>query len=179
MKNFVLFLVLLIAVPGFGQKKGKVDPKDAQIDSLVKVTMTLTSQVDSLSQSTKALSMTLDSVSEDRDRYYKVYQAMSEKVMRYNFDPSKTPMLIDSMKMYRDSTMADLNSIALQLSDSIRILKSENEKLQNGIQDMTAAQVDKEKIVEELRQLKELLDEKIITQEEYNVKKTKLLAKWE
>ena len=179
MKNFVLFLLLLISFPGFGQKKGKVDPKDTQIDSLVNVTLMLTTRVDSLSKSTQALSMTLDSVSNDRDRYYKVYQTMSEKVVRYRFDPSLTSTLIDSIKMHRDSTMADLNSTALQLSDSIRILKAENEKLQNGLRDMNAAQVDKEKIVEELRQLKELLDEKIITQEEYNGKKTKLLAKWE
>ena len=179
MKNFVLFLFLMISLPGFSQKKGKVDPKDTQIDSLVNVTLMLTSQVDSLSKSTQAMSMTLDSVAKDRDRYYKVYQTMSEKVVRYKFDPSKTSMLIDSIKMHRDSTMADLNSTSLQLSDSVRILKAENAKLQNGLQDMTAAQVDKEKIVEELRQLKELLDEKIITQEEYNTKKTKLLAKWE
>lgn len=179
MKNFVLFLFLLISFPGFSQKKGKVDPKDTQIDSLANVTLMLTNKVDSLSQSTQALSMKLDSVTKDRDRYYKVYQTMSEKVIRYKFDPSKTSMLIDSMKMRRDSTMADLNSTSIQLSDSVRILKAENEKLQNGLRDMNAAQVDKEKIVEELRQLKELLDEKIITQEEYNVKKTKLLAKWE
>ena len=170
---------MVISFPGFSQKKGKVDPKDMQIDSLAKVTVMLSTQVDSLSQSTQALSKQLVAVTKDRDRYYMVYQSMSEKVIRYKFDPSLTSMLIDSMKMRRDSTMADLNSTSLQLSDSIRTLKAENEKLQNGLRDMNAAQVDKEKIVEELRQLKELLDEKIITQEEYNGKKTKLLAKWE
>ena len=179
MKNFFLFLLLLVAMPGFSQKKGKVDPRDTQIDSLMQVTTTLTSKVDSLSKKTHSLSMKLDSVSKEKDRYYQVYKTMSEKVMRYKFDPAKTSMLIDSMKMHRDSTMSGLQAESLTLTDSLRILHSENEKLQTAIQDMTAAQGDKEKIIVELKQLKELLDEKIITQEEYNAKKTKLLAKWE
>lgn len=179
MKNLILFFLLLIAVPGFSQKKGKVDPKDAQIDSLVQVTNMLSSRVDSLSKKTHALSMKVDSVSKEKDRYYQVYKTISEKVLRYKFDPAKTSTLIDSMKMHRDSTMSGLQAESLTLTDSLRILHSENEKLQTAIQDMTAAQGDKEKIIVELKQLKELLDEKIITQEEYNAKKTKLLAKWE
>jgi len=179
MKNLILFLCLLIAVPGFSQKKGKVDPKDAQIDSLVSVTALLTSKVDSLSTLTQSLSMNLDSVSKDKDKYYQVYKAMSEKVVRYNFDPAKTSSIIDSMKMHRDATLSGLEATSLTLTDSIRILKSDNEKLQNAIQDYQNADSDKEKIIVELKQLKELLDEKIITQEEYNAKKTKLLAKWE
>jgi len=179
MKNLILFLSLLIAVPCFSQKKGKVDPKDAQIDSLMQVTAMLTSKVDSISTQSHSLSMKLDSVSKDRDRYYQVYKAMSEKVVRYKFDPAKTSTLIDSMKTHRDATMSGLEASSLSLSDSIRILKSDNEKLQNAIQDYQNASTDKEQIIVELKQLKELLDEKIITQEEYNAKKTKLLAKWE
>jgi peptidoglycan hydrolase CwlO-like protein len=179
MKNFILFLLLLLAVPGFSQKKGKVDPKDAQIDSLMQATAMLTSKVDSLSIQSHSLSMKLDSVSKEKDRYYQVYKTVSEKVVRYKFDPSKTSTVIDSMKMDHETTMSTLTTTSAEMTDSVRILKAENAKLQNGLQDMADSQVDKEKIIVELKQLKDLLDEKIITQEEYNVKKTKLLAKWE
>lgn len=179
MKNLILFLALLIAVPGFSQKKGKTDPKDAQIDSLLQVTAMLTGKVDSLSAQTHSLSMKLDSVSKVKDRYYQVYKTVSEKVVHYPFDPTKTSSIIDSIKMDRETTLSTLSTTSAEMTDSVRILKAENAKLQNGLQDMAAAQGDKEKIIVELKQLKELLDEKIITQEEYNAKKAKLLAKWE
>jgi hypothetical protein len=123
--------------------------------------------------------MKLDSVSKEKDKYFQVYKTMSEKAVHYKFDPAKTSMLIDSMKMHRDSTLSGLATASAELTDSIRILHAENAKLQMGIQDMAAKEGDKEKIIVELKQLKELLDEKIITQEEYNAKKAKLLAKWE
>jgi len=178
MKNFILFLMLLVSVPVFSQKKGKVDPKDLQIDSLTQVTVMLSGQLDEASQSSAALSMKLDSVSMDRDKYYGSYNAMRDKVVKYNFDPARTSLLIDSLKMNRDSIL-NLNKLATaSLNDSIKVLAAENAKLQSTITAMAAADADKEKIVAELKQLKELLDSKIITQEEYDAKKTKLMAKW-
>ncbi|HZV43745.1 MAG TPA: SHOCT domain-containing protein [Saprospiraceae bacterium] len=178
MKNFILFLMLLVSVPVFSQKKGKVDPKDLQIDSLTQVTVMLSGQLDEASQSSAALSMKLDSVSMDRDKYYGSYKAMRDKVVKYNFDPARTSLLIDSLKMNRDSIL-NLNKLATaSLNDSIKVLAAENAKLQSTITAMAAADADKEKIVAELKQLKELLDSKIITQEEYDAKKTKLMAKW-
>ena len=178
MKNFILFLMLLVSVPVFSQKKGKVDPKDLQIDSLTQVTVMLSGQLDEASQSSVALSMKLDSVSMDRDKYYGSYKSMRDKVVKYNFDPARTSILIDSLKMNRDSIL-NLNKLATaSLNDSIKVLAAENAKLQSTITAMAAADADKEKIVAELKQLKELLDSKIITQEEYDAKKTKLMAKW-
>jgi len=178
MKNLFLFILLLASVQAFSQKKGKTDPKDTQIDSLTQVTVMLTGELEEANQSSEALSMKLDSVSMDRDKYYGSYKAMRDKVVKYNFDPARTSILIDSLKMNRDSIL-NLNKIATaSLNDSIKVLQAENAKLQTTITTMAAADADKEKIVAELKQLKELLDSKIITQEEYDAKKTKLMAKW-
>jgi predicted Zn-dependent peptidase len=43
---------------------------------------------------------------------------------------------------------------------------------------LQTAEGDKAKLVAELKQLKELLDAKIITQAEFDEKKTVLMAKW-
>jgi len=177
MKNFILFLILLISVPAFSQKKGKVDPKDLQIDSLTKVTVILTHQLDSVTKSGHALNMKLDSVSEERLKYLGVYKTISDKVLKYKFDPAKTSMLIDSVNMHRDSTLAGLAAVSASLSDTIKVLKTENAKLQSSMNTLSNAEADKEKAINDLRQLKGLLDEKILTQEEYNTKKTKLLEK--
>ena len=177
MKNFILFFTLLIAVPGFSQKKGKVDPKDLQIDSLTKVTVMLTQQLDSVTKAGHALNRQLDSVSEERLKYLGVYKTISDKVVKYKFDPSRTSVLIDSVTMHRDSTVAGLAAVSASLSDTIKVLKTENAKLESKVNSMTNAEADKEKAINDLRQLKGLLDEKILTQEEYNAKKTKLLEK--
>ena len=178
MKNLFLFLLLLASFQAFSQKKGKIDPKDLQIDSLTQVTVMLSGELEEANQSSEALSMKLDSVSKDRDKYYGSYKSMRDKVVKYNFDPARTSILIDSLKMNRDSIL-NLNKLATaSLNDSIKILQAENAKLQGTITTMAAADADKEKIVAELKQLKELLDSKIITQEEYDAKKTKLMAKW-
>jgi predicted HTH domain antitoxin len=178
MKNLFLFILLLASVQAFSQKKGKVDPKDLKIDSLTHVTMMLTGQLDSAAQSSQAMSMKLDSVSRDRDKYYGSYKAMKDKAVKYNFDPAKTSIIIDSLHMSRDSMLNVAKVASASLNDSIKVLKAENAKLQGTIATMTAAESDKEKIIVELKQLKELLDSKIITQEEYDAKKTKLMAKW-
>jgi hypothetical protein len=177
MKNLIVLLLLLATVQGFSQKKGKVDPKDLQIDSLTKTTVMLTTQLDSATQSGKMMAMKLDSVAKERDLYFGVYKTVSEKVVNYKFDPARTNVLIDSLKTQRDTSLAELTATSSVLSDSIKVLKAENTKLQTTISNMTTAEVDKEKAINDLRQLKGLLDEKIITQEEYNTKKTKLLEK--
>jgi predicted HTH domain antitoxin len=103
---------------------------------------------------------------------------MRDKVVKYNFEPARTSILIDSLKMSRDSVMNLSKLATASLNDSIKVLNAENAKLQGTITTMAAAESDKEKIIVELKQLKELLDSKIITQEEYDAKKTKLMAKW-
>jgi len=58
-------------------------------------------------------------------------------------------------------------------------LEKENVTLKAKVASLEAADANKEKIVGELKQLKELLDTNIITQEEYDIRKNKLMAKWQ
>jgi hypothetical protein len=161
MKKALLLLSMLVIVSiAFSQKKGKVDPKDVKIDSLTKVT--------------SSLSMQLDSVSKDRDVYYGLYTVIKEKVIKYDFDPSKGEFLIDSLKTTRDSTMLGLATSAETLSS----LKMENKKLNATIDSLNAANQDNTKLVTELKQLKELLDAKIITQADFDAKKTVIMEQW-
>lgn len=166
MKTILTFLlVILVASLGYSQKKGKLDPKDLKIDSLTKVTNVLTKEKDSLIK--------------DRQIYYGVYTAVKDSVIKYNFDPKRTPVLIDSLKSNRNNTFTGLTSASASLKDSLAILKKENKKCKASLDSLSVSGPDKNKLVAELRQIKELLDAKIISQEEYDGLKAKLLAKWE
>ena len=168
---FTILLVLLVSVQSFGQRKGKVDPKDLQIDSLTKVTALQTLQADSLTT--------------ELDKYLGVYTALSEKVFKYNFDPEKTSFLIDSLRTTRDSTFTSATDV---LEDSLLLMKNKNLYLQSALDslNLVAGQMDdlaiqeqiKDTAVEDLKELKELLDSDIITQEEFDDKKKKLLEKF-
>ncbi len=179
MKNLFLFLLLLVSVSAYSQKKGKVDPRDAQIDSLMQVTAALTSQLDSTTLSSQVLSHSLDSVSQDREKYYNVYKVMSEKLEQGDFDPADAAAILDSVQSHHINALAALTETSAVLSDSVKVLQEENVKLRESIEKMNNAEADKDQIIIELKQLKGLLDEKIITQEEFNDKKAKLLEKWE
>jgi hypothetical protein len=168
MKYILSILLLLASFQMFSQKKGKVDPKDLKIDSL--------------SKASTALSLQLDSTSKELVTYFAVYTTLKDKVFKYDFDPAKTSTLIDSLRTTRDSTFTSLSS---SLKDSISVLKKTNMELKAaldslGLGDDPAAALAKQdaakaKAVTDLKQLKELLDAKIITQEEFDTKKKKLL----
>ena len=163
MKNIFIFLLMVfVATQAFSQRKGKPDPKDLKIDSLTKATAALTVQ--------------LDSVSKDRDIYYGVYTTIKDKVIKYKFNPSRMSALIDSLKGSRDSTFT-VTSDALR--DSLSVMKTDNEKLKVTVDSLLKADADKTKLVTELKQLKELLDAKIITQAEFDTKKNALMEKWQ
>jgi len=179
MKNLIVCLLVLMAVPAFSQKKGKVDPKDQRIDSLTQVTAHMAKQIDSLNKSGMVMTKKIDSLSKEEKKYHDVYKVMKDKVVKYNFDPARTSVIIDSLKTHRESSFSELTAASTALSDSITTLNAENAKLEAAMNTIIAAESDKEKIVSELKQLKELLDVKIITQAEYDEKKVKLLDKWQ
>jgi hypothetical protein len=159
MKKIVILLVMLVAVSqAFSQKKGKVDPEKVAIDSLTKVNSALAAQ--------------LDSVSKDRELYYGLYTVIKEKVIKYNFDPSKASFLIDSLKQGRESVLYDLN---LKMHDTLAELNFENKKL---MAELYRGESDRCMLTEELKMLKELLDAKIITQQEFDAKKAIVMEKW-
>jgi len=150
---------MLVAVSqAYSQKKGKVDPEEAAIDSLTKANNALMAQ--------------LDSVSKDRDRYYGLYTVIKEKVIKYNFDPSKAVFLIDSLKQGRESVLFDFDQ---KMHDTIAELNFEKKML---MAELYKAEADKEKLACELWRLKELLDANIITQEEFDAKKAVVMEKW-
>jgi hypothetical protein len=170
MKNLIMSLMILmvslqVSSQVFGQKKSKVDPKDAKID-------TLTRQ--------------LDTVSKELVIYKGVYDTLVKKVVHYKFNPTKTTFLVDSLQMRpKDSTFIKLAAVR---ADSITILKKENKDLKAVIATagsdvekaklfMTQEEIDKAKVVATLKQYKELMDAKVITEAEYIVLKKKYLEK--
>jgi hypothetical protein len=175
MKILIISLSILLVsfqVEAIGKKKSKEDPKDVKIDSLTKVSQHLTVQ--------------LDSVSKELVKYQGVYTTLKDKVIHYNFDPSRTGVLIDSLRTSRDSTSALSSNMAK--SDSIFMVLNDNKILKNRCDsikfawekyqsDNTAEDVEKAKAIGSLKQLNELLASKIITAAEYTLLKKKYLEK--
>lgn len=166
MKILIMSLAfLLVSLQGFGQRKSKEDPKDAQINSLTQK---------------------LDSVSKELSKYVGVYDTLKKKVIHYNFDPTRTAYLIDSLKMRpMDSTYIKLSTA---YADTILVLKKENKTLKAYISTtnsdfeknktfMTQEEIDKAKTISSLKQLKEMFDAKIITEAEFIALKKKYLDK--
>ena len=170
---FLVLLSLLVTSQAFSQKKGKVDPKDVTIDSLTKITIGLSGKVDSLTKSNASLTMDLDSTSKVFDS---LYIPIKNKVIKKDFDPNRTSVIIDSLRTSRDATLAGLQTT---MTDSVTVLNAEITKLKTTIATMEAAKANKEALVAELKQLKELLDGGMISQAEYDAKKAKLMEKWE
>jgi hypothetical protein len=167
MKKFIfLMVVVVLTTQAFGQRKGKVDPKDLKIDSL--------------NQANTALTLKLDSVSKDYSTYYGVYTIIKDSVIKYNFDPSKTKFLIDSLKTSRNSAFADANTVAGMLKDSVSVLIADKKKLQTVIDSLSVKkEVDITKMAADLKILKELLDSKTLSQEEFDKQKSVIMQKYQ
>ncbi len=166
MKNSLCIILLLAALPGFSQKKksSTPDPKDAKIDSLSAVSL--------------SLSVERDSLSKERDLYYGVYAAIKDKVVLHEFDPAQMPQLIDSLRTNKDATINGLMEASTSLQDSLANLTKENMELKEKLSELSTGG-DKTSLITELKQLKELLDAKIITQAEYDDKKKIVMDKWQ
>ena len=178
MKIILACIILLSSFQAFSQKKGKVDPKDVTIDSLTSVTTLLTTQLDSTTKSAASLSMDLDSVSKDLTRFKEMYTIIKEQVVLRDFDPAEMGTIIDSLKAGRDATFSGLSASSKSMADSVALLTKENVALKEMMTILQEEEGNKEKLVAELKQLKELLDANIITQAEFDEKKTLLMAKW-
>jgi len=94
---FMSLALLLVTFQISGQKKSKVDPKDAQIDSLNMTVKSLTLKLDSVT-------VQRDSLSGELVKYLGLYNTIREKVIHYSFDPTRSAYLIDSLAAKRDST---------------------------------------------------------------------------
>jgi hypothetical protein len=165
MKIFLSMLLLLACMQGSAQRKNKTDPRDAQIDTLNKTNKMLTMQVDSLSK--------------DRALYYGLYEVIKEKVLLTDFNPARFDMIVDSVRSSRDSATILAGAPVAALRDSLSTMTSQNMQLKEKVDSLSLITADKSKLMNELKDLKSLLDAKIITQVEYDEKKRLVMSKWQ
>jgi len=175
MKNSIIILlaILIGAVNVNGQSK-----KDLQLE------------VDTLRVDYNNLSMTHDSTIAELESYQGMYDAIKEKVLKYDFDPGEFDGIIDSLISGKDSvfTMLMEGSEALRdtislMSDNIDILhaqidshKVEIEVLQAEVAELSIPQaIMTDEQFEALKKLKELLDTEIITKDEFDARKKLIL----
>ena len=165
MKALLSLLMLLMVFQGMAQrKKNKVDPRDAQIDTLMKTNEMLTKQV--------------DSITKDMEVYYGLYTVIKEKVLMKDFEPARFDEIVDSVRSTRDSAHKLSQAPIAGLRDSVALLAKENIELKEKVDNLTAITADKSKLVAELKDLKALLDSKVITQSEYDEKKRLVMDRW-
>ena len=107
-----------------------------------------------------------------------MYTTIKEQVVLHDFDPAEMGTIIDSLKAGRDATFSGLSASSKSMADSVALLTKENVALKEMMTILQEEEGNKEKLVAELKQLKELLDANIITQAEFDEKKTLLMAKW-
>ena len=179
MKSIILIIVIIFTVSGvFGQRKSK--------------------EIDTLTQQNKELTSKLDSVNAVVAKYTVMYNVLRDSVVKYQFDPEKTGFLLDSLKTSRSSVATIFTDPVKQANDSINLLISQNTDLvkqkteltskidslktawaaeKNAIPVVPVEELENAKAITGLKQLKELLDEKIITDAEFVTLKKKFIGK--
>jgi hypothetical protein len=194
MKIMILIMLLLNVTQGFSQfgkkKKAKneakqeqtVDPKDLKIDSLM--------------NSNTMLIAKLDSVTKNEQVFYGLYTTIKEKVLLKDFDPARLGLIIDSIRATStpqhnttSATTAALTSTiepTSPIKDSLSLLVQENKLLTTKVDSMAVEiqtidrkNADKVRLVSELKDLKGLLDSKLISQSDYESKKKLVMDKWQ
>ena len=163
--KFSLLTVLLVIVllPIHAQSKKEIEDNLAKCQQIN----------DSLQTTLTSLSASFDSISAGYMVYDTMYNVIKEKVFKIDFNPADISVMIDSLRTGREEVFSDSTAV---LNDSISVLLEENVKLKETIESMKG-DVDKDDTVGDLKKLKELLDEEIITQEEFDAKKAVLLEK--
>ena len=159
-KYIILVLALFFTFQAYSQKKGKEDSKDLKIDSLTRVSDSLTMKLDTTSKNLKV--------------YYGLYTTIKEKVLKHDFDPASLSQIIDSLAARRDSTFSTMLASA-SLVDSITVLKHQISELTTLLGGTKAQEEVLNSMVVQLNQLKELLDASILTQTEFDIMKLKIL----
>ncbi len=162
----LIFLLLIVVFASQLYGKDKKDTKDLKIDSLTTANTLLKHQ--------------LDSVTRNYEAYVMVYIVVRDSIIKHDFDPSTTAVLIDSLKTSRNSAFAKVEALTASLKDSISILLVDNKKLQTTIDSLSVKkEVDITKMANDLKMLKELLDSKTLTQEEFDKQKAIIMKKYE
>jgi hypothetical protein len=121
-----------------------------------------TTEKDSIQNALIDLSAMHDSLNTS---YTIMYDAISEKVFKGDFNPAQMPELIDSLQ-------ANNSFMSAALNDSISSLSQKNTELNKMLDKNGEFNV---QTLNSLKQLKELLDSGIINQEDFDKKKEVLL----
>ena len=167
MKKVILIIVMLTTITCvFGQRKSI--------------------EIDNLTQQNKELTAKLDSVNTAVAKYTVMYNVLKDSVIKYQFDPEKTTFLLDSLKASRSAAATLLADNSTKTADSIKLLVHQNFVLTSKIDSLTKAwnaeinavpvaspeELEYAKAITGLKQLKEFLDAKIISDAEFvNLKK--------
>lgn len=133
-----------------------------------------TASKDSIQKEYVKVTMQYDSLKNVVTAYDSMYFALKTKVVLKDFKPTDMSAIIDSIRAGGKSSQ--LGSL-VTINDSLTILRLDNKRLNEIIKIMNAAESERSVVIYDLRQLKQLLDENIITQLEFNEKKAKLMNK--
>lgn len=157
----ILSVFIVVAMQGYGQKKADMEAQVAQQSATI----------DSLNAQLSATNTALDSANMKLEDYGAMHQAIVDKVLKHDFLPADMGDIIDSLHTNRDSSFAASTEV---WQDSVASLNAQIEKLNTA----SATEEQKVGMAEELKMLKGLLDEGILTEDEFNTRKTKVLDKW-
>jgi len=152
---------MLAASQAFAKDKKK-DEKDLKIDSL--------------NRANDSLRLKCDSVTLELNKVYIIFK---DKIVKKGFDEKRLPEVIDSLIVIRDSSVSGFRNSSATLMDSIASLKKQNMQLKATLSGITAEEAANNRVVNELKQLKDLLDAKILTQSEFDTKKVAVMNKWQ
>lgn len=190
MKRLTLLVLLVIATTQLFAQSKKELLEDAEI------------KVASLTEDNAMLQRQLYSANTEKELYFNVYKSLKSELIEYDFDPTKTAFLIDSLETSWDSLYALLLDTKAQLKDSVTTLVALNQQLQVQIDSLSqndstlvdlnqpeqvqiggllqnSSVSNKDAMVKELKQLKELYVEEIISKELFEKKRDQIMQKWE
>jgi hypothetical protein len=199
MKTLLLMLLLLCTLHGFSQfgkkKKAKNEDAQAQVPDARDV------KIDSLTTANMMLTASLDSVTKNEVLYYGLYTTIKEKILLKDFDPTRLGLIIDSIRAIKGtpasmdaSSKSPVTTAVLttthdpspSLRDSLSVITRENkllvtraDSLELAIHTMERNNMDKLRLVSELKDLKGLLDSKLISPSDYETKKKLVMEKWQ
>lgn len=155
-----VFLILTV-ISTHAQSKKDIE------DNLNKCTLAK----DSIQKSLTGLSAKYDSIIKSFIPYDTMYHVIKDKVLMRDFNPMNMSTLLDSLRKTRNEELSGKK-------DSLSILKGDNAMLKAKVDSLSNDDAVKTKVVNDLKQLKELLDAKIITQAEFDTKKEILIRKF-
>ena len=148
-------------------------------------------EIETLTKANAELTAKNDSLSGVVASYSGMYNVLKDSVFKYHFDPAKTSFLIDSLRSTRSAESALLTGSSKVSKDSVIMLIKENKTLsakidslqkawnneKNAVPVISTEELENARVITNLKQLKELLDAKIINDAEFATLKKKYVEK--